>query len=153
MNKIQDNPPKTNKPDAPAPNPKYILRTSSCQALSGNGEIGYELSLDNKKALHIRITSNTGGGYFSDESISMTDIEQILFSQPDPSRLTSVALQPLFKGKSVNTPAFLMAALRNEGFIKPIGELKRFHQCIDAKSFKALIKKLQKLTTSSTTSP
>lgn len=144
MNKSQGNLPKTNKPDAPDPNPKHILRTSSCQALSGNGEIGYEFSLDNKKALHIRITSNTGSGFFSNESIAMADIEHILFSQPDPSRLTSVALQPLFKGKSVNTPAFLMAALRNEGFVKPIGELKRFHQCIDAKSFKALIKKLQK---------
>ena len=123
---------------------KQTVKKSSCRALSGNGEIGYELNLDNKKSLHIRITSNSGGGFFSDESIAMTGIEHILLSQPDPSRLTSVALQPLFRGKSVNTPAFLMAALRNEGFVKPIGELKRFHQCIDAKSFKALIKKLQK---------
>ncbi len=142
MNKQQDNSTTTNKPDTPPIHPKQIIKTSSCKALSGNGEIGYELSLDNKKSLHIRITSNTGGGYFSDESISMTEIESALLSQPDTSRLTSVALQPLFKGKSVNTPAFLMAALRNEGFIKTIGELKRFHQCIDAKSFKALIKKL-----------
>ena len=110
----------------------------------------YELSLDNKKALHIRITSNTGGGYFSNELIAMSEIEVILFSLSDDERLTSTALQPLFKGKSVNTPAFLMAALRNEGFVKPIGELKRYHQCLDAKSFKALIKKLQKLSTSTT---
>jgi len=130
---------------------KHILKTSSCEALSGNGTIGYELSLDNKKALHIRITSNTGGGYFSDELIAMAAIENILFSLADDERLASTALQPLFKGKSVNTPAFLMAALRNEGFVKPIGELKRYHQCLDAKSFKALIKKLQKLSASSTT--
>ena len=146
MNKPQNNSATTNKPDTPALNPNRIIKTSSCNALSGNGEIGYELSLDNKKSLHIRITSNSGGGFFSDESIPISEIERILFSQTDPSRLTSVALQPLFRGKSVNTPAFLMAALRNEGFVKPIGELKRFHQCIDAKSFKALIKKLQKLT-------
>lgn len=126
---------------------KQIVKTSSCKALSGNGEIGYELSLDNKKSLHIRIKSNSGGGFFSDESIPISDIERILFSQTDPSRLTSGALQPLFKGKSVNTPAFLMAALRNDGFVKPIGELKRFHQCVDAKSFKALIKKLSKIQT------
>jgi len=124
---------------------KHSLKTSSCSALSGNGTIGYELSLDSKKALHIRIMSNTGGGHFSDESIALTDIEGILFSLADDERLASTAFQPLFKGKSVNTPAFLMAALRNEGFVKPIGELKRFHQCLDAKLFKALIKKLQKL--------
>jgi len=132
---------------------KHILKTSTCQALSGNGTIGYELSLDNKKALHIRVTSNSGGGYFSNELIPMTEIEDILFSLTDDARLTSTSLQPLFKGKSVNTPAFLMAALRNEGFVKPIGELKRYHQCIDAKSFKALIRKLQKLAISSTSSP
>jgi len=131
---------------------KLILKTSTCQALSGNGTIGYELSLDNKKALHIRITSNSGGGYFSDELIAMAEIEDILFSLAHNERLTSTALQPLFRGKSVNGIAFLMAAIRNEGFVKPIGELKRYHQCIDAKSFKALIRKLQKLT-SSTASP
>jgi len=130
---------------------KHILKASSCSALSGNGTIGYELSLDNKKALHIRITSNTGGGYFSNELIAMNEIEVILFSLADDERLTSTALQPLFTGKSVNTPAFLMATLRNEGFVKPIGELKRYHQCLDSKSFKALIKKLQKLSTSTTT--
>ena len=145
MRKPHDNSTKINKPETPAIHPKHILKTSSCKALSGNGEIGYEFSLDNKKALHIRIKSNSGGGFFSDESIPISEIERVLFSQTDPSRLTSGALQPLFRGKSVNTPAFLMAALRNEGFVKPIGELKRFHQCIDAKSFKALIKKLQKL--------
>ena len=145
MDKPQVSSTKTNKQNTTSLNRTHVLKTSSCSALSGNGEIGYEFSLDNKKALHIRITSNSGGGFFSDESIPISEIERILFSQPDPSRLTSAALQPLFKGKSVNTPAFLMAALRNEGFVKPIGELKRFHQCIDAKSFKALIKKLQKL--------
>ena len=144
MNKPKDNSTKNNKPETLALHPKQVIKISSCKALSGNGEIGYELSLDNKKSLHIRITSNSGGGFFSDESISLAEIEHILLSQLAPSRLTSVALQPLFKGKSVNTPAFLMAALRNEGFVKPIGEMKRFHQCIDAKLFKALIKKLQK---------
>jgi len=136
---------KTNPSATQAIPNRHILKTSSCLALSGNGMIGYELSLDNKKSLYIRITSNTGGGYFSDESIALTDIEGILFLLADDERLASTALQPLFKGKSVNTTAFLMAALRNAGLVKPIGELKRYHQCIDAKSFKALIRKLQKL--------
>jgi len=106
------------------------MNTSICQPLSNKDEISHPFSLYSEKILHIRITSNSGGGYFSDESIALADIE----------------------GKSVNTPTFLMAALHNEEFIKPIGELKRYHQCIDAKSFKALIRKLQKLAISSTTS-
>ena len=144
MTKTQNSSNKDQQDNATSVSSLHLIKTSSCRALSGNGEIGYEFSLDNKKAFHIRITSNSGGGFFSDESIPISEIERILFSQPDPSRLTSGALQPLFRGKSVNTPAFLMAALRNEGFVKPIGELKRFHQCIDTKSFKALIKKIQK---------
>ena len=151
MSKSQGNSSTTNKPDSLGPNPRPILKTSFCRALSSKSEIGYELSLDEKKAFYIRLTSNSGGGYFSDESISLAEIERILFSQTDPSRLTSVALQALFKGKSVNTPAFLMAVLRDLGFVKSIGELKRFHQLIDAKSFKVLQKKLQKLAISSTT--
>jgi len=98
---------KTN-PSTTQTNPnKLILKASTCEALSGNGTIGYELSLDNKKALHIRVTSNTGGGYFSDELIAIAEVEDILFSLTDDERLTSTALQPLFKGKSVNTPDFL----------------------------------------------
>lgn len=151
MDKPQANSATTNEPTAASLNRFTVLKTSSCKALSGNGEISYQLSLSDKKELHIRIKANTGGGYFSDEYVSLGEIERILFSQSDTERLASVALQPIFKGKSVNTPAFLMAALRNEGFVKPIGELKRYHQCIDAKSFKALIKKPQKLTMSSTT--
>jgi len=139
MTKTQNNSDKDQQGNPTSVSSLHIIKTSSCRALSGNGEISYELSLDNKKALHILITSNTGGGFFNDELIAMADIEHILFSQTAPSRLTSVALQPLFRGKSVNTPAFLIAALRNEGFVKPIGELKRFHQCINAKPLKALI--------------
>lgn len=146
MNKPQANPAATTSEPTPASLSRFnVLKLSSCKALSGNGEISYQLSLSAKKELCIRIKANTGGGYFCDHYLPLGDIERILFSQPDPSRLTSIAIQPLFKGKSVNTPAFLMAALRNEGFVKPVGELKRYHQCIDAKSFKALIKKLQKL--------
>lgn len=55
MNKPQDISAKTNKPDTPALNPKQTIKLSSCQALSGNGEIGYELNLDNKRSL-LRIT-------------------------------------------------------------------------------------------------
>ncbi|PHS73524.1 MAG: hypothetical protein COB22_02190 [Cycloclasticus sp.] len=146
MNKPQNSstskPTKTNPPDTHPISNKQLIKASSYSALSGGSTLDCEIGSDAKKQVYTRITSNSVGGYFSTELIPMTDIERTLFSQPDTSRLTSVALQSLFKGKSVNTPALIMAALRNEGFIKPIGELKRFHQCINAKSFKALIKKL-----------
>ena len=144
MDKPQANSTTTSEQTTATLNRFNVLKLSSCKALSGNGEISHQLSLSDKKELHNRIKANTGGGYFSDEYVPLGEIERILLSQPDTERLASVALQSIFKGKSVDTPAFLMAALRNEGFVKPIGELKRYHQCLDAKSFKALVKKLQK---------
>ena len=59
MNKPQNNSATTNKPDSPAVNPKQTIKTSSCQALSGNGEIGYELALDNKNTLQLALSSTT----------------------------------------------------------------------------------------------
>ena len=105
-------------PQATPTDPTFkTLKLSTCRALSGNGEIGYELALDNKKGLHIRITSNTGGDYFSDEYVALAEISTALLSQTVASRLTSVALQPLFKDKSVNTPVFLWPPFVRRGLV------------------------------------
>jgi len=129
---------------------KHILKTSTCKALAGCGTIGYELSLDSKKALHIRITSNSAGGFFSDERVSLSDIREAFKSSAGDGRISASMLFILFKGKSVNTPGYILASLKSEGFIKPIDGLTRFYEAIDDKSFNALIKKLQKLSISTT---
>jgi len=129
---------------------KLILKTSTCKALSSDARITYELAYDDKKSLHIRIMSNSGGGFFSDEWVSLSDIREAFKSSAGDGRISASMLFTLFKGKSVNTPGYILASLKFEGFIKPIDGLTRFYEAIDDKSFNALIKKLQKLAVSST---
>ncbi|HIL91680.1 MAG TPA: hypothetical protein EYG50_02860 [Cycloclasticus sp.] len=133
----------TNKQTNTAPTNSYhIIKTSSCDALSGGSTLDYEIGSDSNKQLHIRITSNSGGGFFSSECVSLKDIQGTLNDQPNSKRITSVALSGLFKGRSVNSHTFLMATLKAERFIKPSGNLKRFHECADDKTFKSLTRAL-----------
>ena len=67
------------------------------------------------------LTSSVGhmaknaGGIFSSEWVPWTDIFAVCHNC-DP--LTSIRLRALFRGKSVNTAGFLMAALKDAGLIE-----------------------------------
>jgi hypothetical protein len=54
-----------------------------------------------------------------------------------------MTLRPLFQGKSVNTPAFLLATLVKEGILEPVPDKKRHYQLGDAKPFLAEMDKLK----------
>jgi hypothetical protein len=54
-------------------------------------------------------------------------------------------LQSLLKGGSVNTPAFLMAALTNERLLRVLKGKKRGHEFLDPEGFDA---KMDRLVTS-----
>ena len=96
------------------PSPR-ILKNASCPTLSNNGTLSYHIGINANDELLIRIASNSGSGYFSSEWVPVKMLLNLLGSADKP--LTSYALLTLFKGKSVNTPAFLFAALKNEGLV------------------------------------
>lgn len=100
---------------APAADKITVLRKSKCPNASGRAELEYAIGQDKSKTLYVSITSSTGGGFFSSEWIA---IPKIKLELGKTDTFTSVSLQPLFRGKSVNTPAFLMAALLSEGFVE-----------------------------------
>jgi hypothetical protein len=54
-----------------------------------------------------------------------------------------MTLRPLFTGKSVNTPAFLLASLVKEGILAPVPGKKRHYQLGDAKPFLAAVAELK----------
>ena len=54
---------------------------------------------------------------------------------------TAFDLQPLLRGKSVNTPAFLLAVLVEEGLVKP-AEKKRSYELAESRPFMDKIKLL-----------
>lgn len=107
-----------------------ILKIDNCPTLSGKSSLTYHLGVTAKSDIHIRVFANTGGGYFSQEWIAWKAIQTALKKLPADKSLTSMALIPLFKGKSANTPGFLLAVLRNEGLVE--GDAKPFLDRIDA---------------------
>lgn len=93
-----------------------ILKLGNCPTLSGKGKLEYHLCCEATGDICFRMTSNSGGGYFSSEWVSLKSLQDALEKAPKP--ITSYALASLFRGKSVNTPSFLFAALLAEGLVQ-----------------------------------
>jgi hypothetical protein len=117
-----------------------ILKKATCPTLSGKSKLTYMIGCDDNSEVFLRVYSNDGGGYFSTEWVALKDIQQALPKCPDD--VTSVALYGLFKGKSANTPAFLLAVLKAEKLIQPIKGKQRKHELCDPADFQDRIDKL-----------
>jgi hypothetical protein len=112
-----------------------ILRTETCNTLSGSAKITYNIGCTSDSKIYFRITNNTGGGFYSNEWIAWDAIQQALKQCPKDVPITSLFLYPLFKGKSVNTPSFLLAALKHLKLVQPLKDKKRNHELLDFKPF------------------
>ena len=119
-----------------------VIKRSACRTLSGKSEITYCVG-DSEGELMNRVQSNTGGGFFSVEWIPISKILRVLEDRDVDKPITSVALNSLFRGKSVNTPAFLCAALKAEGLLSAIDGKRRCHELGDTDAFMAQAKALQ----------
>ena len=117
--------PKNPSPPIIEPEAVQTLKLSSCNTLSGKSTLHYEVGLDAKQALLFRITACNGGGFFSKEWVSLPSIRSALQKS---KAVTAILLFPLFKGKSVNTPGYLLAVLRAEKLIQPLPGKTRVHE-------------------------
>ena len=77
-----------------------IIKTDTCPSVSGKSTLTYQIGKAGTDT-QIRIQENTGAGRFSDEWLSLKAIGKTPF--------TSAKLKELIKGKSINTPAFILA--------------------------------------------
>jgi hypothetical protein len=119
-----------------------VIKRANCKTLSGKSDLTYCLG-DSDEELMIRIQSNDGGGFFSVEWVPISKILGVLENCNPDKPITSVVLGKLFKGKSVNTPAFLLAALKAEGVLSSIDGKQRCHELGDVEGFLARAKALQ----------
>jgi hypothetical protein len=92
-----------------------FIKINSCKSLSGKSSLEYQLGCHGDSDVYIRVVKNSGGGWFSKEWIAIQKIITVLESSKFP--LTSYTLQTFFAGKSVNTAAFIFAALKEEGLV------------------------------------
>ena len=87
-----------------------VVRTESCPSLSGRSTITYDIG-SKGDTQYIRLTGNSAGGLFCKDWVAMDVIKPLLAGCPI---VTSKTLQPVFAGKSANSPGFLLAALVHE---------------------------------------
>ena len=125
-------------------NPRItIIKKATTKSLEGKATLGYQLGLDDTSALQWRLTSNSGGGFFSDEWVAFKAIQEALSAWPEVNPITSMALRPLFMGKSANNPSFLMATLVKEGVLERKPDTKRHYVLGDMKAFLTSVEKLK----------
>ncbi|CAN7473678.1 hypothetical protein LJR289_003145 [Pseudoduganella sp. LjRoot289] len=100
--------------------PYWLLKDGKCRKLGKQSEGGIKYQLlasDDRAHLHIRITQNEGGGYYSKELVSFSQVEECL-SHCDPEKpFPSKTLKDAFVGRSSNNAGFLAAILREEGLL------------------------------------
>jgi len=110
-----------------------VLKVATCPSNSGKGTLTYHIGCTADQEICFRVTGNTGGGLFSPEWISLSAIQPAFEQAPFP--LTSYPLIKLYQGKSTNTPAFLMAALKSEGLVRNLEGKIRGYEITDSKTF------------------
>jgi hypothetical protein len=119
-----------------------VLSTGTCDTLSGSSKLTYHIGIAPDGEIHLRVHGNTGGGFFSREWISLRDILTALKKRPDGRPITSILLNPLFRGRSANTPGFLLAVLLHEKVIRSMqGKLRR-HELMDPSVFTEKVDRL-----------
>ena len=118
-----------------------VLKTGSCPSLTGKSKLTYEIGAGPAADLHVRISRNSGTGYFNSFWVKWTDLLKVL-EKARGEPITSFTLRPLYAGRSVNTAGFLLAALMNEGLVQRIEDRPRCYRLLDARRFLAEIDSL-----------
>ena len=44
-----------------------VLKTATCKTITGKSTLTYQIRCNSDSAVHLRITKNTGAGFFNDE--------------------------------------------------------------------------------------
>ena len=110
-----------------------ILKIATCLNNSGKATLTYHIGCTSDNDIQFRLIANTGGGLFSSEWISLSAI-QVAFKEAAVP-LTSFPLIQLYKGKSTNTPAFLMAVLKHEGLVRNLEGNVRGYETVESVAF------------------
>ena len=98
-----------------------ILQETSCPSLSERTTLTYHIGCNEHNDILFRIHGNSGTGKFNREWVPSGDMLELIYEAKQP--FSWKVLYPLLRGKSVNTPCFLLAALLHEGLLAPLDRL------------------------------
>jgi hypothetical protein len=116
--------------------PISILKIGTCPTLSERSELTFHIGCNADSEAHIRVVQNSGNGQFNADWVALSLIEKLLNEHPADKPMTSRVMQPVFRSKSSNSPAFLFAALKAEGLVKAGVEKDSGYLIGDIESFK-----------------
>ncbi len=122
------------------PTSMRVLKIATCPTNSGRATLAYQVGCSAEHDIYFRVTANTGGGLFSPEWVSLKSMLATLDVAHKP--LASFPLLNLLKGRSINTPAFLMAAMKSEGIVRSLEGKIRGYELVDKELFMDEIKAL-----------
>ena len=116
-----------------------VLKNGTCPTLSGRGNLKYEIGADEASNVAIRLTGNSGGGFFNGDWVGFDAVSKILQSPYVHKGLSSTAFVPIYRGKSMNSPSFLAAVLKAEGVIRLQEGKTRSYEVADLEGFLASV--------------
>jgi hypothetical protein len=114
------------------------IKTGTCSSSSGRSKLNYHIGEDPESSNHLRIYSNSGNGFCNDDWLSLSSIVSVL--EGTNGEFTTQVFQPLLRGKSKNTPAFLMVVLLEEGLVRQVSTKKRCYLLNNVKAFQESLK-------------
>jgi len=123
---------------SPEPTPIRVLKIAECPSISLQSTLTYHVGRDQGGQILLRVYGNTGGGQFNPDWVPLTALRDSLAEYPKDRPMAVAALRPLFKNRSVNTPAFLFAVLIAEGLVSreghgyAVGDAEPFVKAIQA---------------------
>ena len=131
-----------------------ILKTATCSSLSGKSKLSYQIGTTDDGQVNVRVTDNSSSGCFNDEWVSLRRIVGSFDrNSPGNTPVTSGAIIGLFEGKSQNTPGFVFAALKAEGFVQASAHKKGRYDRLDAAAHAKQVKSLLAGERTPTTAP
>jgi hypothetical protein len=106
-------------------------------SLSQRSNICYEIGRNTEDGmLHLRITSNDGGGMYCKDWASASAIQDIVLGEVG---LTAKSMNLLYPGKSINTGGFIVSSLKDLGFIRANEVNTRLHEHIPTTTFEQVV--------------
>ncbi|MDP3815785.1 hypothetical protein [Pseudomonas sp.] len=112
-----------------------VLKEGSCASLTGRSTLSYQLATLGESGLHLRLTGNTGTGFFSKDWMPCSMIEQLIIGATE---LTSTSFKTIFPNKSVNTGGFVVAVLKDLGLLRVNEQNSRWHAHVADMTFERI---------------
>ena len=108
-----------------------VLKRGTCQNLAGKNTLGFEIGVNGRGEVLLRVVENSGTGSFSDDWVPFKAIQAALDKAPKSEPISAYVLNPLWRGKSSNCCYFCVAVLKSEGLLLPSEKRKKRFDRVD----------------------